>query len=107
MKIPGFLSGLLKKANPLPLLGKAVIKPVETLTMNAIQNALLKSASSLVKGLTAGALVSLAALADKLPGIANPGDKIEVYVVAGLVAVLHALVSGLKRLTTFDVSKAS
>lgn len=107
MKMPGFLTKTLSKLNPLPLLGKAVAKPVETLAMNAIQNALLKSLSSLVKGLTAGALVSLAALADKLPGIANPGDKIEVYAVAAVVAVLHALISGIKRLTTFDVSKAS
>lgn len=102
MKILGFL----KKLNPLPLIGKAAIKPVETIAMNAIQSALLKSLSSLVKGLTAGVLVSLAALADKLPGITDPGDKIQAAVVAGIVIVLHAVVSGLKRLATFDAAKA-
>lgn len=67
-----------------------------------IKNALKKALSSLLKGLAAALIASLTAAAT-LPVASD--DKLVLAAMAGFTALLHALISGLRRLATFDPAK--
>ena len=64
-----------------------------------LQNALKKALSSLVKGLGAALIASLTAAA-AVP--VDSHDKLVLAAMAGFTAVLHAAISGIKRLMTYD-----
>ena len=71
--------------------------------MLIVKVVLRKLLSSLLKGATAALLTSLLAASNALP--VGGDDKVVVAVVAGFTALLHAAISGLKRLSEFDPNK--
>lgn len=71
--------------------------------MMLVKVLLRKLLSSLLKGATAALITSLLAALNALP--AGGDDKVVVAVVAGFTALLHSLISVLKRAAEYDPNK--
>lgn len=67
-----------------------------------LMSALKKALSSLLKGLTAALIASLTAAAT-LPVDSN--DKLVLAAMTAFTALLHAIISGLRRVAEYDPSK--
>ena len=74
----------------------------ERIMQELIKNVAKKALSSLVKGFGSALIVFLTAGLAALP---TAQDKLTGALLVGFVALVHALISGIKRAMTFDVSK--
>lgn len=84
----------IKALNPINLL--------DPLMNLVIKSALKKALSSLVKGLSAALIASLTVAA---ASPVDSHDKLVLAAMAGFTALLHAIISGLKRAQEYDFAK--